>query len=105
MMNGQTFASLWKQVSEAVDNDLPKTEQELLRQIAQKAEAEGDYAQLLKAELQEARSLCSVSPDSLPTAVDRLVERERQANDSVLKAVPKFVRSMRIPEKRNDRIR
>ncbi|MCR4918794.1 MAG: alpha-2-macroglobulin, partial [Prevotella sp.] len=86
-MNGQTFASLWKQVGEAVDNDLPKTEQELLRQIAQKAEAEGDYAQLLKAELQEARSLCSVSPDSLPAAVERLAERERQANDSVLKAV------------------
>jgi len=86
-MNGQTFASLWKQVSEAVDNDLPKTEQELLRQIAQKAEEEGDYAQLLKAELQEARSLCSVSPDSLPGAVERLAERERQAKDSVLRAV------------------
>ena len=86
-MNGQTYSSLWKQVSEAVDNDLPKTEQKLLRQIAEKAEAEGDYSVLLKAELQEARSLCSVSPDSLPSSVERLQQREQQAKDSVLRAV------------------
>ena len=86
-MNGQTYSSLWKQVSEAVDNDLPKTEQKLLRQIAEKAEAEGEYSLLLKAELQEARSLCSVSPDSLPSSVERLQQREQQARDSVLKAV------------------
>ena len=87
MMNGQDYSSLWKQVSEAVDQDLPKTEQKVLRQIAEKAEAEGNYAQLLKAELQEARSLCSVSPDSLAPSVERLKEREAQAKDSVLKAV------------------
>ena len=84
---GQTMDSLWKKVSEAVDKDLPKTEQELLRKIAVMAESEGDYAMLLKAELQEARSLCSVSPDSLEPAVERLKQREQEAQDSVLKAV------------------
>jgi hypothetical protein len=84
---GQTYSNLWKQVNEAVENDLPKTEQKLLRQIAEKAEAEGEYSMLLKAELQEARSLCSVSPDSLAPAVERLQQREQQARDSVLRAV------------------
>ncbi len=82
-----TTSDLWKQVSEAEEQDLPQTEQKLLRKIATIAESDGDYAQLLKAELQEARSLCSVSPDSLPPAVERLKEREKQAKDSVLSAV------------------
>ena len=78
---------LWKKVQEAIDDDLPQTEQKLLRQIATQAEGSGDYAMLLKAELQEARSLCSVSPDSLEPAVERLKVREQEAKDSVLRAV------------------
>ena len=85
---GQTkISTLWEKVREAEEQDLPKTEQKLLREIAQVAEAEGDYAQLLKAELREARSLCSVSPDSLEPAVERLKVREQEAKDSVLRAV------------------
>ena len=85
---GQTKTStLWEKVREAEEQDLPQTEQKLLREIAQIAEAEGDYAQLLKAELREARSLCSVSTDSLESAVERLKVREQQAKDSVLRAV------------------
>ena len=78
---------LWKKVWEAQEQDLPKTEQKLLREIAEQAEKDGDYAMLLKAELQEARSLCSVSPDSLEPAVERLKVREQEAKDSVLRAV------------------
>lgn len=86
-MNGQTYSSLWKQVEKAVDDDLPQTEQKLLRQIAKKAEAEKQYGQLLKAELQEARSLASVSSDSLAPAVGRLQKREQQTKDGALRAV------------------
>ena len=82
-----TIDELWKKVAEAVDDDLPQTEQKLLREIAELAERDGDYATLLKAELQEARSLCSVSPDSLEPAVERLKVREQEAKDSVLRAV------------------
>ena len=82
-----TINDLWKKVAEAADDDLPQTEQKLLREIAGLAERDGDYAMLLKAELQEARSLCSVSPDSLEPAVERLKQREQEAKDSVLKAV------------------
>ena len=80
----QTYSSLWKQVKDAEDRDLPKTEQELLTKIAQKAEKERAYGQLLKAEVQHARSLSSVSPDSLPTAVGRLKQREAQAAGNVV---------------------
>ena len=82
-----TIDELWKKVAEAVDDDLPQTEQKLLREIAELAERDGDYATLLKAELQDARSLCSVSPDSLEPAVERLKVREQEAKDSVLRAV------------------
>ena len=85
---GQTNTDdLWKKVAEAEDQDLPQTEQKLLREIATISERNGDYAQLLKAELREARSLCSVSPDSLESAVERLKQREQEAKDSVLRAV------------------
>ena len=83
----KSTSSLWKQVYEAEENDLPKTEQKLLREIAEIAERDGDYAELLRAELREARSLCSVSPDSLEPSVERLKLREQQARDSVLRAV------------------
>ena len=47
----QTFSAMWRQVKEAEDKDLPQTEQKLLRQIAEKAEREQAWGQLLKAEL------------------------------------------------------
>ena len=87
MMNGQTYSALWKEVEDAVEKDLPKTEQAALRKIVEKAEAEGAYGWLLRAELQEASALCSVSPDSLGSAVERLVKREKEAKDDVLRAV------------------
>ena len=87
IMNGQTYSHLWKQVEKAVADDLPQTEQQLLRQIAQKAELEREYGQLLKAELQEARALTNVSGDSLKPAIERLVNREQQAKDEPLRAV------------------
>ena len=76
-LSGQTptYKSLWKQVETAQEQDLPQTEQKVLTQIEQKALAEQAYGQLLKAELQRARSVCSVAPDSLKPAVERLKQR------------------------------
>ena len=76
-LSGQTptYKSLWKQVETAQEQDLPQTEQKVLSQIEQKALAEQAYGQLLKAELQRARSVCSVAPDSLKPAVERLKQR------------------------------
>ena len=87
-VNGQTYSALWKQVKEAQDKDLPQTEQQVLQRIAEKAEREQAYGQLLKAELQHAHSQCEVAPDSLLPAVERLKARaEAAAADKVLQAV------------------
>jgi len=84
---GQSFDTLWKQVEAARKKDLPQTEQETLRKIVVKAEKEKAYGQLLKAELQGARTQCEVSPDSLKPAVARLQQREQALKDPALKAV------------------
>ena len=86
-MLGQTYSELWKEVEKAIVEDLPQTEIEALRKIAKKAEKEQNYGQLMKAELREASTQCSVSPDSLRPAVERLKEREQQASTEVLRAV------------------
>ena len=48
---GQTYDALWRQVKDAQEKDMPKTEQEVLRKIAAKAEKEHAYGHLLKAQL------------------------------------------------------
>ena len=65
---GQSYSALWKQVSEAEEKDLPKTQLEVLGKIISKARAEREYGQLLKAELMNVRVLTSVTPDSLAPA-------------------------------------
>lgn len=55
MLFGQSYSSLWKQVDEAGDKDLPKTEYDILQKIVKKALKGKDYGQLLKASLQSAR--------------------------------------------------
>ena len=83
MMKGQTFSSLWKQVAAAQGDDLPQTEQKVLSQIVVKAAAERAYGQLLKAELQRARSICNVAPDSLRPVVERLKQRVEEVEGDV----------------------
>lgn len=83
----QTYTSLWKQVSDAEQKDLPQTEQQVLGQIIEKAAREKAYGQLLKAELQQARALSQVAPDSLEPAVGRLRQRLDDSTDEPLRAV------------------
>ena len=84
----QTYSALWKQVKDAQDNDLPQTEQEVLGKIVTKAEKENAYGQLLKAELQRAKSQCEVAPDTLKPVVEQLKERAAMAEeDHVLQSV------------------
>ena len=64
-MKGQTYTTLWKQVKEAEQQDLPRTQYDLLMKIASKAQKEHRPGQLMKAELQGARVMADISPDSL----------------------------------------
>lgn len=81
------YTNLWKQVKEAQDKDLPKTEMQVLSQIAAKAAAEKQYGHLLKAQLMRAAAQTMISPDSTDAEIARVEQREAAANDRVLKAV------------------
>ncbi|UKK53231.1 alpha-2-macroglobulin family protein [Prevotella sp. E2-28] len=87
LVSAQGFDALWKQVEKAENDDLPKTEQEVLTRIVKKAENEKAYGQLLKAELKRMKVAIEVAPDSLMPEVQRLQEREQAAKDAALRAV------------------
>lgn len=84
---GQSYSALWKQVSEAEEKDLPKTQYEVLQKIVKKAEKEQQYGQLLKAELYAAQTMVDIAPDSLKPEVDRIVARYQKATDKVQRLV------------------
>ncbi len=84
---GQSYASLWKKVSDAEEKDLPKTQYELLQQIVTKAQKEKQYGQLLKAELMGAQTMAAIAPDSLKPEINRIVNRYNAATDKVLRMV------------------
>ena len=90
-MEGQTYATLWKQVKEAEQKDLPRSQYDLLMKIARKAQKEHQPGQLMKAELQGARVMTEISPDSLLPAVERMEQRMETENDVVLKTVYQVV--------------
>ena len=83
----QNYSALWKQVKTAQDKDLPKTEYDLLMQIADKAEGEKAYGQLMKARIQAVSVINNINTDSLLPAVKRVENAYRQASDKALKAV------------------
>lgn len=83
----QTYAALWTQEQAAEKKDLPRTQLEVLRKIALKAENEKAYGQLMKAELKGMAVAMAVSPDSLKPAVERMAVRAARETDDVQKAV------------------
>ena len=84
-----SYTSLWKQVTDAEQNDLPRSAMATLMKIIEKAEAEKSYGNLLKAELKHAQWQTAVAPDSMIVEMERLTKQEEKArqNDKVLAAV------------------
>ena len=76
-MMSQNFDALWKQVSEAEAADLPKDQEKVLDQIIEKAKKEKNYGQLMKGQLRRIEAITAVTPDSLKSEVDKLVEQEK----------------------------
>ena len=91
MADGQTYTTLWKQVKEAEQQDLPRTQYDILMKIVQKACREHQPGQLMKAELQGAQVMTDISPDSLLPAVERMEQRMEAENDIVLKTIYQVV--------------
>ncbi|MCI6120088.1 MAG: MG2 domain-containing protein [Prevotella sp.] len=81
------YSTLWKQVNEAEDNDLPKSAVTILRQISERAIQEKAYGHALKAEMKTMQNYWQISADSLKPAVKRLEARMEAADDVVAKAV------------------
>ena len=80
-LDSQNYSSLWKQVKAAQDKDMPQTEYDLLVQIADKAEAENAYGQLLKARVQALNALVNINPDSLMPAIKRIEASYNNTDD------------------------
>ena len=97
---GQTYQSLWKQVEEAQNKDLPQTAVQHLQKIERKAQKEHSYGHLLKATLLASQLQAEIAPDSLPPAVNRLEQQERDVKDLPLKAVYDAVLSKIYQENR-----
>ena len=86
-MFGQSYSALWKQVSEAEEKDLPKTQYEVLQKIVNKADKEHQYGQLLKAELMAIQVMAEIAPDSLKPDMDRMMARYQRTTDEVQRLV------------------
>jgi hypothetical protein len=87
MMFADSYTVLWKRVTDAQAKDLPQTQANVLRQIADKAAWDKEYGQLLKAQLMLASVNTQVSPDSAEVEIARLEQLEQQTKDAVLRAV------------------
>lgn len=68
----QSYDELWKQIDEAAEKDLPRTQIELLEKLANKATKGKDYGQLLPALLMKAGLQWQIAPDSLEVETERL---------------------------------
>ena len=86
-VNGQTYTALWKQAEEAEKKDLPRSQYDVLMKIVDKAQREGQYGQLMAAELAGSRVMTTIAPDSLQPAIERMEQRYRQATDKALATV------------------
>ena len=84
---GQTYTALWKKAADAEQQDLPRSQYDVLMQIVKKADKERNYGQLLKAELKGAQVMTVIAPDSLQPAVERMEARYKQEKDVVMKTV------------------
>lgn len=87
MAFAQTYAVLWKQVQDAENKDLPKTQIEVVDRIAVKAQKEKAYGQLLKATLKRLTLAAVIAPDSLKPVLQRIEMQEQKASVQALKAV------------------
>lgn len=87
VVEGQTYSSLWKKANQAEQKELPRTQYNVLMKIVNKAQTDGQYGQLMAAELAGSRVMESISPDSLQPALDRMIARYMTAKDKALKAV------------------
>lgn len=86
-LQAQSYNSLWKQVKQAQEKDLPQTVIKLADKIYQKGEREQNVPQMLKATL--CREACQeqLTPDSFYVHLTRLEQWAQKEGDAVNRAV------------------
>lgn len=80
---GQSYASMWKQLNEAERRDLPQTVIEIAGRIAEKATLEKQAGQLFKATLWKEHYQQQLTPDSLLPAIRRMEQWANEEKDEV----------------------
>lgn len=70
--NAQSYNALWKKAMAAEEEDLPKTALEIVTQIQQKAEREGNTSQLIRAMCNRVLLGDDISNDSLAVEIGRM---------------------------------
>ena len=93
---GQSYESLWKQVEDALNKDLPQTEQQVLRQIAAKAEKE-KRRQELEAKIAAFDSESDAELSERLRAVKTRLVREHSENTDRMEA--DMTRALRMLDK------
>lgn len=83
----QSYDELWKQIEQAEKNDLPKTALQHVTTLEQKAQTEGNTAQLLKAYLMKGVYLQEISPDSVAPFIQLMEESLSHETRPVVRAL------------------
>ncbi len=84
-ISAQSYETLWNEVRSAAKKDLPKSAMKSCEQILQKARAEGNTGQMLKAFFQKAEFEEQVSPDSTYKNIKLLEEMAAAGKDDAEK--------------------
>ena len=86
-IQAQSYKKMWKEVEAFEKKDLPKSVLESARAIYQKAKAEQDAPQMMKAYLTMMNTRYQITPDSLETDIEFLKKWAETEKDSVDAAV------------------
>lgn len=83
----QSYDTLWKNVETFLAKDLPKSAGTEIEKISQKALAEGNDAQFLKATLMALNTGSEISPDTAEVMIQRMEETLSRATSPEVKAL------------------
>ncbi len=78
-ISSQNINALWKQHELAVSKDLPRDQIKALDSIIELAASQKLYGHLIKAQLKHVNAVTAITPDSLDSEVNKLVEAEKAA--------------------------
>lgn len=101
-LNAQSYQKLWKSVTQAEQTDRPRTTRNLVDKIIQKAQAENNETQWLRASLVRLKLSQSISTDSFWLDREQLAARVPQLTDLALVSIGHAMLAHSYSTARND---